>query len=157
MNRFPILFLFAAAAAAIASAAEPFKALTACAAVPKLEVESALSRNVGRGVESGAGGESTCDYVGERGQVTITLRRLTTAVDLREEMDSLKSAVPGSAVRDAPAFERAFFLDIPGAGTQLYVISGEREFLLVSILGFGEAPQVAGAAEAMARRALARL
>jgi hypothetical protein len=51
----------------------------------------------------------------------------------------------------------AFFLDIAGAGTQLHFIRGDRDYLMVSILGFGDAGAVSAAAEEIARAALARL
>ena len=48
--------------------------------------------------------------------------------------------------------DHAFFLDIAGAGTQLHVVRG-RDYLLVSVLGFGEGPAVvAGRGENGARR-----
>ena len=75
-------------------------------------------------------------------------------------------AQPGSAVHldayaawaRAPGFGgTAFFLDIAGAGTQLHIVRGDRNYLLVSVLGFGEAARVSRAAERMARKALGRL
>ena len=44
-----------------------------------------------------------------------------------------------------------------GAGTQLHFIRGDRDYLMVSILGFGDAGAVSAAAEEIARAALARL
>ena len=61
-------------------------------------------------------------------------------------------------MRDAPSFgAQAFFVDVPGAGTQLHVIRGGREHVMVSVLGFGEAAQVSAAAERIARKVLGRL
>jgi hypothetical protein len=51
----------------------------------------------------------------------------------------------------------AFFLDIAGAGTQLHVVRDDRDYVMVSILGFGDAAAVSAAAERIVRTALARL
>ena len=138
--------------------AMPLKTLTACAAVTKAEVEEALGQEVGKGREETAGPESSCDYPAGTGQVTVTLRRLAAKLDLPFEMKSLKAAVPEGRVRAVPGVATlAFFLEIPGAGTQLHVLRGERDYLMVSVLGFGNSGEAAAAAEALARKALARM
>lgn len=77
---------------------------------------------------------------------------------MEAEIAGLKASIPESVIRKARGLgKRAFFLDIPGAGTQLYVINGDSDFLMVSVLGFGEAAQVSPAAESLARKALGRL
>jgi len=48
-------------------------------------------------------------------------------------------------------------VDIEGAGTQLPVIRDDRDYVMVSILGFGNAAQVSAAAERLARGARATL
>jgi hypothetical protein len=134
------------------------RAVTACAAVSKADVEQALGRSVSDGKEQTDATESTCDYTGVYGQVTVTIQRLPARPDIAAEIDSLKRSIPGSAVRDAEGLgSRAFFLDIAGAGTQLHVIRGEKDYLLISVLGFGEAAQVSAAAERIARKALDRM
>ncbi len=101
--------------------------------------------------------ESSCDYAAGNGQVTVTLQRLAAKLDLPFEMKGLKAVAPKGRVREAAGMGTvAFFLDIPGAGTQLHVLRGERDYVMVSVLGFGEPEEVAAAAEAMARNALAR-
>jgi hypothetical protein len=136
----------------------PLKTLTACAAVTKADVEEALGQAVGRGREETAGRESSCDYAAGNGQVTVTLQRLAAKLDLPFEMRALKAAVPEGRVREVHGIGAvAFFLDIPAAGTQLHVLRGERDYLMVSVLGFGADHEVAAAAEAMARKALGRM
>jgi hypothetical protein len=101
---------------------------------------------------------STCDYSRRHGQVSVTVQSLQQKLNLEPEIAALKESFPDSAIREATGLgARAFFLDIPGAGTQLYVIQGDSNFLMVSILGFGEAAQVSPAAEALARKALGRI
>jgi hypothetical protein len=133
------------------------KAISACAAVTRSDVEEALGRAVSIRNDETDRKESTCEYAGPRGQVTITIQRLTEKLNMQAEIASLKAEIPESTVRDVAGIgTRAFFLDIAGAGTQLHVIRGETDFLMVSILGFGEGPSVSTAAETMARKALAR-
>lgn len=138
--------------------AVPLKSLSACEAVTRGEVEQALGVAVGKGREETAGRESSCDYAAGGGQVTVMVQRLAAKLDLPYEMKALEAAVPEGRVREAPGLAaRAFYLDIPGAGTQLHVLRGERLYLMVSILGFGEAGEVSAAAETLARRALGRV
>jgi hypothetical protein len=131
--------------------------VTACGAVTRAEVMDALGRSVGEAAEQIAGAESTCDYATRHGLVTVVIERVAAMPDARKEIESLKAVVPEGSVRDAAGIgARAFFLDIPGAGTQLHILR-EHECLLISVLGFGEPPDVAAAAEKIARKALSRL
>ena len=45
----------------------------------------------------------------------------------------------------------------PGAGTQLHIAHNSSQHLMISILGFGEASHVSGAAAQIARKAMRRL
>ena len=136
----------------------PIKAVSACVAVTRADLEQALGRSFSAGKEETSGAESSCDYAVDGGQVTIMVHRLTEALDMPAELASLKSAIPGARLREVAGIgTRAFFLDIGDAGTQLHVIRGNRDYLLVSILGFGDATRVSAAAEKMARKALDRL
>ena len=121
-------------------------------------MQQALGRMVSKGRESADGPQSTCDYAAGTGQVSVAVQRLAARLNMAAEIESLKKAIPEAAVRDAPDLgARAFFLDIPGAGTQLYLIREDRDFVLISILGFGGPAQVSAPAAAMARKALGRL
>ena len=124
----------------------------------RADVQQVFGRSVAKGEERKEGPESTCDYAGGSGQVTITMQRLTEKLDMRAEIESLRASIPESTVREAPGIAAgAFFLDIPDAGTKLYVIRDDYDFVLISVLGFGGAAQVSAAAEALARKALGRL
>jgi hypothetical protein len=132
--------------------------VSACAAVTKTDVFQALGVAVEKDRETVEGPASTCDYYRWHGQVSVTVRSFEKKLNLDPEIAALKESFPDSAIREATGLgARAFFLDIPGAGTQLYVIQGDSSFLMVSILGFGEAAQVSPAAEALARKALGRI
>lgn len=154
-----ILFLLLAAATTHTppqTARTVSRAATACLAVTRADVRLALGRTVGNPQEETTPNASTCDYAAGRARVSVTLQRLDRDLDLPAEVAALQREIEGSSARPAPAIgPRAFFLDIAGAGTQLHVIRG-RDYLLVSVLGFGEGPQVAAAAEKMARAAMAR-
>jgi len=155
---FLLLSLVANTRPAPAQKPVPIKAVTACLAVTRADLEQALGRSFSAGKEESSGAESSCDYVADGGQVTIMIHRLTEALDMPAELESLKSAIPGASLREVAGIgTRAFFLDIGDAGTQLHVIRGNRDYLLVSILGFGDATRVSAAAEKMARKALDRL
>jgi hypothetical protein len=136
----------------------PSKALGACSAVTADDLERALGRRFWRGQEETHGAESTCNYGAGNGQVSITIQRLHARLDIPAEIESLKESIPESTVRMASGFgSAAFFLDIEGAGTQLHVIRDDRDYVMVSILGFGNALQVSAAAERVARAALGRM
>ncbi len=122
------------------------------------EVEQALGRRFVRGQEESRGAESTCDYGAGNGQVSITIQHLTAKLDVAAEIASLKESIPESTVRMTSGLGgTAFFQDIEGAGTQLHVIRDDRDHVMVSILGFGDASAVSAAAERLARAALGRL
>jgi len=154
-----IPLLLAAAAAHNLSPVPPRagpKAVSACLALTRWDVQFALGRSVGRAQEETSASSSTCDYSTDRGRVTVTLQRLDRDPELASEIAALKSEIEGATARPASAVGPvAFFLDIAGAGTQLHVIRG-REYLLVSVLGFGEAARVSRAVEKMARVAMSR-
>ena len=156
------LFLLFAAAVSNKAAVEPppmpSKALGACSAVTAADLERALGRRFGSGREESHGAESTCDYGAGNGQVSITIQRLNAKLDIPAEIESLKRSIEDSSVRMIAGLGGvAFYLDIAGAGTQLHVIRDDRDYLMVSILGFGEAPAVYAAAERVARAALGRM
>jgi hypothetical protein len=89
--------------------------------------------------------------------VSIALQQLPAKPDLGAELASLKKEIPEGSARQATGFGTgSFYFDIPGAGTQLHALFGERQHLMVSILGFGEGAVPGGIAERIARRAISR-
>jgi hypothetical protein len=131
------------------------KALGACTAITADDLQRALGINFRRGQEASTGSQSTCDYSAGNAQVSVTIQRLREGVDISLEIEALKGALPGATVRRIGG--TSFLLEIPGAGAQLHVIRGERDYVMVSILGLGDAAVVAPAAERLAGTALARL
>ena len=122
------------------------------------DLERALGRRFGPGHEESRAGESTCDYGAGNGQVSITIQRLNVKLDIPAEIESLKKNIEDSSVRMVSGLDiAALYLDIAGAGTQLHVVREDRDYVMVSILGFGDAPQVSAAAERIARAALGRI
>jgi hypothetical protein len=158
---FALLLLFAAAVSgkpAVTPKPAPPKAMDACSAVTTVDLEIALGRSFGRGQEESHGSDSTCDYGAGNGQVSITIQRLHAKLDIPAEIASLKQTIENSSVRMVSGLgSTAFYLDIAGAGTQLHVIRDDRDYVMVSILGFGDAAAVSAAAERMARAALGRI
>jgi hypothetical protein len=131
--------------------------LTACSLVTKADVEEAVGRSVNDGDEETLGRASTCHYATKGGLVSITIQRLTTKPDLQLEIAALKRELPEAVVRHAPGFPQAFYLDFPGAGTQLHIAKDNSQHLMISILGFGDASQVSGAAAQIAHKAMRRV
>jgi hypothetical protein len=120
-------------------------------------VEEAVGRGVNDGAEETLGRASTCHFATKGGLVSITIQKLTAKPDLQQEIAALKKELPDAVVRDAPGFPEAFYLDLPGAGTQLHIAHNSSQHLMISILGFGAASQVSGAAAQIARKAMRRL
>lgn len=112
--------------------------------------------SVSNGVEEIQGKASTCDYSTKTGLVSITIQRLTQKPDLRVEIAAMKKEIPEGLVRAAPGFTEAFYLDIPEAGTQLHIVDGGSQHLMVSILGFGDASKVSSIAAQLASKAMTR-
>jgi hypothetical protein len=134
------------------------RAETACGAATRADVEEALGRTVANGRESRSDGGSVCSYVGAGGEVTITLQHAAAKLDIPEEIRNLQASYPTATMREAPGIgKRAVFLDMPDIGTQLHVIRSDHDYLMISILGFGDAARVAPAVEKIARKALDRL
>ena len=133
----------------------PPKVLTACTAVTRADVELALGRKFAPGAEETSNGSTTCDYTAAGAQVTVTMQRLGAAPDLAQEKRSLLAEFPGSTLRDAnvPGAD-AFFVDMPDAGTLLYVLRDRRDYVMVAILGCGTPDAVSPAALKLARTAL---
>jgi hypothetical protein len=158
---FAIFLLFASAVSTPPAAVQrpaSTKAAGACSAVTAVDLERALGRRFAPGHEESRGGESTCDYGVGNGQVSITIQRLRVKLDIPAEIESLKKSIEDSSVRMLSGLgSTAFYLDIAGAGTQLHVVREDRDYVMVSILGFGDAPQVSTAAERIARAALGRI
>ena len=130
---------------------------SACDVVTRPDVEEALGRHL---LEAGWQVHSTherCDYRAEGGQVTIRLEHSTAVLDAKAEFTALKKTFPGSHARELAGMGApAMLLDLPDAGTQVFVIDGEHRYLLVSILGFGDPARVSKAAEQLAREAFKR-
>jgi len=157
----PLAFLLAATSHtpnAVPPPASALKTHSACTAVTKADIEAALGRPVSGGVEHRGDAQSTCDYEGGDGEVTIALIHSSDKLDADAEIADLKKLLPEGVVRDATGFgARAFFVDIPSAGTQLHVLRGDHDYLMVSVLGFGGPAQVSDAVMGIARKALDRL
>ena len=156
------LFLFFAAAVSkapvVVSRPAPSKALGACSAVTAADLEHTLGRRFGRGEEESHGADSTCDYAAGSGQVSIAIQRLKAKLDIAMETENLEKSIPGATVRMISGLgSAAFYLDIAGAGTQLHVIRDDRDYVMVSILGFGDAASVSAVAERLVRIALGRI
>jgi hypothetical protein len=137
--------------------APPARVVSVCEVVTKPDVELALGRHLMGGGWTTRSSRERCDYQAEGGQVTIRLEHSSTTLDPKSEFAALKKTFPGSHARELAGMGApAMLLDLPDAGTQVFVIDGEHRYLLVSILGFGDAAKVSKAAELLARQAFER-
>jgi hypothetical protein len=129
--------------------------LAACQMVTHEEVQRAFRRPFSKGSEE----LTACEYAAlDQQLVAIKMQHTAAKLDVDREMLTLRKAYPEARMRDAAGFAHpAFFLDFPGIGTQLFVIRGEHDFLLVSVMGLGDAKKVSAPAREIARRALSRL
>jgi hypothetical protein len=88
--------------------------------------------------------------------VTVTVQRLREEINFAAEIGSVRAAMPEAKIRPAAGLGgRAVFVDLARAGTQLHVVRQGDVYVMISVLGFGEAAEVSGAAETLARRVLA--
>jgi len=142
------------------SSARPAPALvlhtnTACSAIAKADVERVLGTKVSEGLGHDNGVESTCEFMAPGALVTVSMQRLPNRLNLGAEIETLKAALAGSTIRDASeSGTRAFFVDIAGAGTQIHIISEDHQYVMVSVLGFGEGERPSAAAATLARKIL---
>jgi len=155
----PLMFLFSVTGPA-PRAPKPVMlppSVNACDMVTRPDVEQALGRHI---LEAGWKVKSSrqrCDYQAAGGQVTIRMEHSTAVLDPKTEFSALKKTFPGSKARELAGMGApAMLLDLPDAGTQVFVIDGEHRYLLVSILGFGDPARVSKAAERLAREAFKR-
>jgi hypothetical protein len=150
-----LLFLLAASTPAPKPVMKPLAAIGACDVVTNSEVRAAFKRPFAKG----SGDASSCEYVAlDQQVVAIKMQHSIQKLDVAAEMLTLRKAFPEGRMRDAKGFSSpAFFMDLPGIGTQLFVIRGGHDFLLVSVMGIGEPKKVAAGAMHVAKIALERL
>jgi hypothetical protein len=155
----PLMLLFSVTGPAPRASKPVFPPLSvhACDMVTKPDVEQALGRHLLKAGWKIQSSHRRCDYQAEGGQVTIRLEHSTAPLDPKIEFTALKKTFPGSRAKELAGMGApAMLLDLPDAGTQVFVIDGEHRYLLVSILGFGDPARVSKAAERLAREAFKR-
>jgi len=107
-----------------------------CGAVSRDQIEAAIGLLVAHSTEEQSKFGSTCRYSAGDTVVEISIQHLTHPLDLSAELESLRTDIPGSKLREVAGLaEHAYAVEIPDAGTQLHVLPGEREYFMVSVLG----------------------
>jgi hypothetical protein len=135
----------------------PLRTENACRVVTRADVESALGRLVANGWEHNEGVESTCDYSNGTGQITVTIRRKKIEHDVPAELAKYRLENPQMDMREIGGLGGfAYFRDMAQFGGQLNVFRGDEDYLLISVLGFGDSQKALAAAEELARKALDR-
>ena len=134
---------------------------TACELITRAGVQQALGRVVANGVgTSQSVRESGCEFAAREGQVTISLQHLDVKPEMEAELNNLQKALPGAAVCRLTGFgERAevWLVGLGDAGVQIHMIFGERDYVMVSLLGLGEAGLVSDSARSISHQVLAIL
>jgi len=160
LSSLPLLFFLASNSPSALTAKPEFapRVQTACSAATKADIEEALGHTVANGQESRTDTGTSCNYVGAGGEVTVLVQHASVKLNIPEEIRNLKESFPNAKMREAPGIgKRAVFLDLPDIGTQLHVIRNDHDYLMISVLGFGDPARVAPAVEKIARKALDRL
>ena len=133
------------------------QAVPACAAATRQEVQQAVGSPVDAGKLRQDAGGTACDFTSESGQVMITLHHSVAALDFNAEIANLKAAIPEARLVEVPmAGVRTLLVDLGGSGAQLHILRNGRDYLLVSVLGFGHSTAARVMAESIAQRALTR-
>ena len=118
-----------------------------CNSLSRSRLEAAIGRPLNPGTVEFTRFGSACSYNGGNVEVTISVQNLAVPLDLPAELRNLQTAFPGASLREVNGLGvRAFALEIPGAGVQLHLLPGPREYVLISLMGAGD-----GAGEAAAR------
>lgn len=128
-----------------------------CHAVTKVQIEAAIGQSLGE--ETNEHTEATCTstFSSDDVAVTISIQHLAKPLDLAAEIKSLQAAFPGARISEVNGVaEHAFALEIPGAGTQLHLLPGEHDYLLVSVLGLNGSDHGFNAAVTIARALMSR-
>jgi len=153
-------FLFAVASTPYPVTPAPaarVRSVSACATATRQELQRDLGAAIDAGKLRQEAGGSTCDFAGERGQISISLHHTVAALDFPGEIANLKAALPEARLVEIPMpGVRALLVDLDESGAQIHVLRNGRDYLLVSVLGFGNANHARAIAEGIAQRALAR-
>ncbi len=153
-----LLLLFSSTTGAPSVTPAPqLRPLTLCSAISQSQVELAVGRKLEAAAPEYSRLTSTCDYTSNETAVRIAVQHLIEPLDLATEIATLKAAFPGSVLAAVEGLgTRAMVLSIPDAGIQLHVLRGDREYLLVSVMGAGNAQHTFEAAAEIARALLRR-
>lgn len=156
----PLLLLLASAppANAVRNLKAEATAVITCTAVSRRQVEAAIARTVDSATQENTSAASTCVWSAADTEVTISVQQLQPNFDLPAELHTLKEAFPGSTVREVSVGGgQAFALELSGAGAQLHIVRGAREYVLISVLGGPQAARNLAAASDLARALLPSL
>lgn len=128
--------------------------LALCTTVSQAQVELALGHRLEAAAPEYSRLTSTCDYGQGDTAVRIATQHLTTPLDLNIEIATLKAAFPSAEISALKGLgTQALALNLPDAGIQLHILQGDREYLLISVMGAGT-PQFAFEAATKLARAL---
>jgi hypothetical protein len=146
-----LLLMFAGSTAPLVKKPTAPLNLTVCEAVTRQQVEAALERKVWAGEWQVRSAPDRCDYQVDGGQITIRSEHSDTILEPKREFSGLRESFPEANIREFSLNDSpAMLLELPHTGVQVFVIPTSRQYVMVSILGFGESPRISEAARRLA-------
>jgi hypothetical protein len=129
-----------------------------CDAVPLQQIETALDRRVWLSEWTVRPSQDRCDYEIDGAKISIRAERTPAKLVPTREFEELRKAFPEARAQEfmlgkAPSM----LLELPATGAQVFAIPSSNQYILVSILGFGDSAHVSDAARRLTQGALERL
>ncbi len=118
----------------------------ACGALSQQEVEKALGRPAGKGVEHRGPSHSACEFESREGSVSVAIHDVARDVTLERQQSELAAAFSEAKFQPVQLSEmRGFLMEVPEAGAQIHVLGAGRRYVIVSVLGYRDAATTARA------------
>jgi hypothetical protein len=126
-----------------------------CALVRKLDAAEALKSLAPNAHWETEHEADRCKHRSEGGEVAVRVEHWDTALDAGREFAALKGAFPEAKARELEGLSGpALWLEIPDAGTEVFIIPDTHHYVMVSVLGWGQPREVSKIAEQLARTAM---
>jgi hypothetical protein len=150
----PLVSLFSTFSPQVHAPRPSVAVVNVCDAVTRRAVEDAVASYTMRARWDLLSRER-CEYLADEGRVTIRYGHSHQALDVKSELAALKKAFPDSKARMVSTVAApAILLDIRDSGAQVFAVAGDHDYVMVSILGFGESAHISETAQRLARSAM---
>lgn len=126
----------------------------ACKSVTLTELERAVGKPQRQGVDRAGASHTACEFETSEGLVSVELHTAAASVTLQSQADALTKAFPNASFhRLTLAGSPGFAMNLPDTGTQIHILTADRTYILISVLGY---PNSGDAALSVARSILGR-